>query len=211
MKPQIHGLLQKVPSMSLKVERAEAAFRAMGKQYHARKKAAESLVVRWVWSKRYLFSIQPMHAETSDCSYGRPLAKAPTQKKDHFETGYDEAGRVVVERQYAERGRYETFYDWSADPIEVAHYNYDSAKEPINMLHAYVRKDGCIVETYMAARYGFAKKKYVWLDGLVRTIEYSHADRTGNKLAKIKRELDYMLTYKANGSVAKVVSRERQG
>lgn len=180
--------------MREQMKRVEAAYARLGKEYRKRKKKAEAAVVEWRWAKASLFDIRPLYAESRGRPVGKPLKKRPANPKNHFECGYAADGRVMAERQYNELGMYETFYDWSADPVEVAHYDYDREKEPINLLHAYTN-GGRVVSTHVSAVYGFTSERYVWKGGRVYEIDVRHADRADGRLKAVKKSHTVRATY----------------
>ena len=165
-----------------RIDRAEKAFRKLEKGYPARKAAALEQVVEWRYSKRSVFDFRPLHGEVTGWPPGRPMKSKPANLKHVFETGYDAADRVVVERQYSESVRqfYETFYDWSADPIEVACYSYEPEKDAIAMHFAEV-VDGRVVATWTAAKLGFGYDIYHWDAGRCVRIDSFHTHRPSGK------------------------------
>jgi hypothetical protein len=170
-----------------RIDRADKAFHRLEKEYSARKAAAQKLVVEWRYAKRSVFDIRPLHDEVTGWPPGRPMKSKPANLKNIFETGYDAAGRVVVERQYTESVRhfYETFYDWSADPVEVASYSYEPEKDAIAMNFAEV-VEGRVVATWGAAKMGFGYDIYHWDAGRCVRIDSFHAHRPSGKRGPLR-------------------------
>lgn len=189
--------------MAGEIDLVEAAFAGLAGEYKRRKKAAEKLVVEWKWSKSSLFDLRPLWNESHGWATGRPLRQAPAKPVNHFESGFDKSGRLVVERQYTPYGPYETFCDWSTDPVEVAHYDYGREKEPINLMHAYL-EDGRTISTFRSAVYGFDREVYHWEDGVVTSIDVFHADRKNGKLARPKKWHTVRARYDAAGVLQRV-------
>lgn len=165
-----------------RIDLADKAFRKLDKEYATRKAAAERQVVEWRYSKRSVIDFRPLHDEVTGWPPGRPLKSKPANLKNIFETGFDAVGRVVVERQYTEvvRDFYETFYDWSADPVEIARYSYDREKEAIALNFVEVINER-VVATWGAAKMGFGYEIYHWDAGRCVRIDLFHTHRPSGK------------------------------
>lgn len=193
--------------MSAELERVESGFARLAGEYKARKKRSEALVVAWKWSKSGLFDLRPLYAESRGWPSGKVMKTPPTKEqlklRDHFQTGFDATGRVVVVRQRGRHGTYETFTDWTVHPVEVAHFDYDTEKEPLNLMHVYLA-DGRPVAAYVAAKYGFDCEKYTWDGDVVVTIKNYHAERKGKSVPKLPLWLTAKATYDSAGELQRV-------
>jgi hypothetical protein len=172
----------------------EAAFAALGGEFHARKKAAEKAASTWQWASWCWFDIKPLHFERSGSKPGRPLRQEPSDRRNCVACGLDREGRVVVERQFNEFGFYETFYDWGISTVDAAHYDYyeersrlglSTKKQPINLVRAQLH-DGRIVASDMAAIHGYTRETYRWEGDLVREVGVQNATRKDGVLAPLQ-------------------------
>ncbi|HEX5958132.1 MAG TPA: hypothetical protein VFY92_05680, partial [Hyphomicrobiaceae bacterium] len=116
---------------------------------------------------------------------GRRLKQEPANRRNRVACGLDRDGRMMVERQFNEIAFYETFYDWTADAIEAAHFDYADEKAPVNLMRARMR-DNCIVAADKAAVHGYTREAYLWEDGRVVAVEVHHARREGGALAPLR-------------------------
>jgi transposase len=99
--------------------------------------------------------------------------------------GLDRMGRVVVERRFNRYGFYETFYDWSSEPLEAAHFDYSPEKRPINLL--VVQMDGGRARaSCQSATHGTTLEAYRWVGPLVREVEVPHAVRADGRLSPMR-------------------------
>src|SRR5262245_32299505 len=89
----------------------EKRFVRLGEQYTRRKSQAESCVDAWHWATRPVWDLNPPYFEMNGEKPGRNLPAKPAQLNGAFSYGTDSSGRIVVERQYSEFGRYERFFD----------------------------------------------------------------------------------------------------
>ena len=172
-----------------RIDLADRAFRKLAKEYAARKAAAQKLVVEWRYAKRSIFDIRP------------------ADLKNIFESGVDAVGRIMVERQYTESARafYETFYDWSTNPVEVSHYTYEPEKEPIFAMFAEM-VDGRVVATWTAANMGLGYDIYHWEAGRCVRIDSHHAERAGGKLPRLRPFSITKAIYDAAGVLQRVAN-----
>lgn len=190
-----------------RIELVDKAFRKLEKEYASRKSAAQKLVVEWRYSKRSVFDVRPLHDEVTGWPPGRPLKAKPANLKNIFETGYDAAGRIVAERQYTEsvRAFYETFYDWSTNPVEVSHYTYEPEKEPIFAMFAEIA-DGRVVATWNAAKMGLGYDIYHWEAGRCVRIDSYHTERSGGKCPRLRPFSITKAVYDEAGVLQRVAS-----
>lgn len=194
-----------------RIELAEKAFRKLGKEYAGRKAIAQKLVVDWGYSKRSVFDIRPLQDEVSGWPPGRRLKSKPADLKNIFETGYDAAGRVVMERQYTESVKlfYETFYDWSVDPIQIAHYDYDTEKQPIFSMFAEVI-EGRVVATWVAAKMGLSYDVYHWQADRCIRIDSYYSARTSGKRRPLSLFSIVKATYDKGGVLLRVANHSNE-
>ncbi len=116
-------------SLAEKVERA-------GERYAELKARLEAEVVRWQWSTFDVHSLEPFYFERHRFGRGRILDAPPEEPESgNVESGFDAAGRVVVERGYTSvPGRfYETFYEFGDGEVDKYHYDYDPGKALIHL------------------------------------------------------------------------------
>jgi hypothetical protein len=178
---------------------AQKRFARLAGQYRARKAQAESLVRSWSWATKEVWHINPLYFEMNGERPGRRLNKKPAGRA-FYSFGFDDSGRMVVQRRHNEFGCYETFYDWSKDPVEIAHFDYDKSKKPINLcLAKYV--DGRLVQTATSA----IVESYAWAGPHLTRIQIRVAERVGKVWQKLE---DYQVvkpSYDSDGSVQRVV------
>jgi hypothetical protein len=168
------------------VARAESGFSMLGDEYLSRKEFSERTVCDWKWASWCWFELRPLHFERHGWAPGRTLRQAPTNRNGRVECGFDRMGRVAVERQYNEHGFYETFYDWSAEPIEVTHYDYSPEKKPINLVLVEMDGDRAVTSFKSAIR-GFIREEYSWVGAKVREVNVFHAKRDDGTLSPLRR------------------------
>jgi hypothetical protein len=167
------------------MKRAEVAFSKLGVEYFARKKISEGAVSEWKWASWCWFEVQPLYFERHGWAPGRTLRQTPTKRDGRVECGFDEMGRLAVERQYNEFGFYETFYDWSAKPIEVAHFDYSPEKKPINIILVEMDHERAVASFTSAIR-GFTREEYKWVGPLVHEVDVHYAKRDNGKLSALR-------------------------
>ncbi|MFZ1101338.1 MAG: hypothetical protein WAN86_00380 [Hyphomicrobiaceae bacterium] len=173
----------------------EAAFAKLGREYRARKAAAEKAVSDWQWATFCRLDIRPLHFERNGIKPGRPLRQEPSGRRNYVAYGLDREGRVVVERQHNEQGFYETFCVWGSRSLESAHFDYyvepsrrghgSASKMPINLLRASMT-DGRIVAADLAGAGGYTREEYRWEGGLVREVRVLGALRQGGVLPPLR-------------------------
>jgi hypothetical protein len=172
----------------------ESAFAKLGKEYRARKKAAEKVVCGWQWATFCRRDIRPLHFERNGIRPGRPLAQEPSGRRNYVAYGLDGEGRVVVERRHTEQGFYETFYDWASGSLESAHFDYyvqpsrrslGAGKEPINLLRARM-PGGRIAAADLAGANGYTREEYRWEGDLVREVRVLNALRKDGVLTPLR-------------------------
>lgn len=118
------------------LEKARALARDANPRYPELKRECERRVVRWEWGTFVLHSLEPAYFEIHKVRPGTKLRGEPTEPTSGVHGyGFDDAGRLVVERQLTEfPGKYyETFYLWESAEIARFHYHYDPRKPWINV------------------------------------------------------------------------------
>jgi len=178
-------------------------FAKLAREYRARKALAESLVRSWSWAANEIWHFNPLYFEMNGERPGRRFNKKPAAK-EFYSFGFDDSGRMIVQRQHNEFGYDETFYDWSKDPIEVAHFDYGKSKKPINLcLAKYV--DGRLVQTATSAVAGDNVESYHWQGPRLSRIENRVAERSGRTVQKLEDYQIVKATYASDGSLKGVV------
>jgi hypothetical protein len=185
------------------VARTESGFAALGSEYRTRKERAEAVVCDWKWAKWSWFDPRPLYLERHGSAPGRQLRQHPVSPRSGVSCGLDRSGRVTVERQFNEFGFYETFYDWSAEPLEVAHFDYSAEKRPINLLIV-LMEAGRAVASFVAAIYGFTREEYRWDGPLVREVDVYHAEREDGHLPPLQRWHTAKAQYTGKGVLERV-------
>lgn len=199
----LFGLLQGLFSMDL-FAAVEKRFARLARQYKDRKALAESHVCSWAWATKQVWHMNPLHFEMNAERPGRPFKKKPAAWKRTFSYGTDDSGRVVVERDPTALGCYETFYDWSKNPVEIAHFSYNEDKSPIYLgLAKYVA--GHLTQIATSATGGTGVKSFHRDGPHVTRIEYQFADRTDKGLQELADYQIIRATYESDGSVRRVV------
>lgn len=190
-----------------RIDLADKAFRKLGNEYAARKAAAKELVVEWSYSKRSVRDFRPLHDEVTGWPPGRPMKTKPANLKNVFETGYDSAGRVVLVKQYTDSVHefYETFYDWSVNPVEIAAYSYEPEKDAIAINFAEI-VDGRVVATWGAAKMGFGYDIYHWDAGRCVRMDSFHGHRRSGKREPLRPFSITKATYNEAGVLLRVAS-----
>lgn len=173
----------------------EAAFSKLGREYRARKEAAENAVCDWQWATFCRLDVRPLHFERNGIKPGRPLRQEPSGRRDYVAYGLDRERRVVVERQHNEQGFYETFCVWGSRSLESAHFDYyvelsrrddaSASKMPVNLLRASMT-DGRIVATDLAGAGGYTREEYRWERGLVREVRVLSGLRQGGVIPPLR-------------------------
>jgi hypothetical protein len=150
------------------ISRAKELAEAAKHDYAARKKAAETQVVRWQWATFAIHSYEPAYFEISKVKPGNLLAAEPSEPADGRNYyGYDVQGRVVVEQQQTEfAGRvYETFFSHMPEGIERSYYTYDPGK------------DWIAVEWFEMGSAGVVECHAVFPHGGYRSMSYTYDER----------------------------------
>jgi hypothetical protein len=162
------------------IEQVESAFANLDGEYLSRKTRSERTVREWRW-----FDLRPLHFERHGFAPGRRLRQTPADRYGCVCCGFDEMGQVAVEREFNEFGFYETFYNWTANPIEVAHFDYAGDKKAINLL--IVRTDEArVISSSVAATHGHTREDYEWDGSQVRQVAVSHARREQGRLEDLR-------------------------
>jgi hypothetical protein len=189
--------------MSDGMERARRLAAEAQERYGALKADAEASVVRWQWATFAIHSYKPADFEISKMKKGRPLPAEPSPPKSGAHGyGFDDEGRVVVERQQTEfPGRcYETFLVHEPDGIASFHYSYDPKKRWIN------------AEWLATGAPGVVACHSVYERGNAISVEYEYDD--GGRMVRCRRrgtnqpygDLDdaHELEYDGTGQIVRV-------
>jgi hypothetical protein len=192
--------------VAVHIETVEAAFAALRREYRPRKGRAEGAVCEWVWSTSSWYDPRPLHFERNGWPRGRRLREEPTNRYGRVQCGFDDDGRVVVEREYTEYGFYETFYEWNADPVEVAHYDYAPEKKPINLMLVH-HADDKPTSSDVSAIGGYTREEYEWSGGRVVAVSVFYAKRERRRLGTLVAWHRAVAQYDARGKVRRVVLR----
>jgi hypothetical protein len=181
-------------------------------QYETLKKAAETAVVRWEWTKGIRYSLRPYYFNRF-LGRARVMKKPPSGPGYYIRYGFDEANRVRVERTYNyhylyDRARFErhlkhgfnvtdsdeeTFYSYLEELTECIQFSIPP-RIPLKIEQVYYQKGQ--VNRYASFKLNgytplFSQKGknpdvlYEWLgyNGRFKTIEEYHYD--GNRLGFI--------------------------
>ncbi len=167
------------------IQFTEDAFSQLGGQYHSRKQSSEGTVCEWKWATWCWFELQPLYFERHGWAPGRMLRQGPEKLKHQVECGLDHAGRVAVQREYHGSGFAETFYDWNAKPIEVAHFNYEPEKKPITLLLVQLDR-GRAIASFQSAVHGFTREDYIWSGSVVSKVDVHYAKRVQGVLDSLR-------------------------
>ncbi len=139
----------------------------------------------WRWATSSWFEVQPLYFERHGFAPGRKLRHEPPNPKGRVQCGLDRMGRVVVERRYNEFGFYETFYNWSCEPIEAAHFDYGSKEKPPINLTVVKTEGGRVVSSDTAAIHGYTREEYRWDGSLLTEVRVYHAMRRRGRLSPL--------------------------
>lgn len=193
-----------MPLIAERLASAAKVFGRLRKEYAARKRAAEARVADWVYSKRSLPAPLPLADEMCGWPPGQQLKAKPTGMKNIFVSGRDASGRVVVERQHTEiRSQvYETYTDWTANPVEVAGYDEDEDKNPIGI--QFIEFDGGAIASWGAAAEAATYYAYHWDRGRCVRISFFSAYGKGAKRRPPELESITRASYDEAGRLQRV-------
>ena len=185
------------------IEQVESAFANLASEYLSRKTRSERTVREWRWATWCWFDLRPLYFEREGFTPGRRLRQAPADRYGCACCGFDEMGQVAVQREFNEFGFYETFYNWTANPIEVAHFDYSEDKKAINIM--IVRTDGArVISSSAAATHGHMREDYEWDGDQVRQVAVSHAHREQGHLEDLRPLHTAKAFYDDKGAVQRV-------
>jgi hypothetical protein len=182
---------------------AESTFQGLATEYAKRKDTAESLVSEWRWATEAWFDPRPLWFERHGDTPGRPLKSKPARLVGRVESGLDALNRVVAERLYNEHGFYETFYRWTEERIESAHYDYHSSKRPINCTIV-ERVRQVPTRSTMAAIDGVLVEAYTWDGPRIAEIHVRHAERLKGALSLLRLHHVARMDYSVDGQMERV-------
>jgi len=182
---------------------SEAAFASLAPEYESRKKLAEQLVVEWKWASWKVHSLEPLYLERCGYAPGRILKKKPECTDNRVEYGFDQAGRIAVERQHRQFGFYETFQKHSDTIIESAHYDYGTGNKPIKITFVTVEDDKA-VRSVSSAVNGCCIEEYTWTNSLLTTVVQFTAERVGNETPVLLRNYVAECEYDDSGRLQRI-------
>lgn len=179
------GILDCPPGTEMNtIAKVEAGFAALSGEYQQRKEQAESAVSEWKWATGIWFDVRPLYFERNGLSRGRQLRNKPSKSDGCVSCGLDQLGRVTVERYGSDFGFRETFFKWSPNSVEVAHYA-QSEKKPTGLLVAKLDADR-VVESDMSAISGFFHEEYEWGDSVVKQVRFHYSQRVEGQLSPLQ-------------------------
>ncbi|MEO8610917.1 MAG: hypothetical protein ABI690_23675 [Chloroflexota bacterium] len=104
----------------------EARWHELYDQYEV-VKAALPPIVRWEWTNRSRYDPRPFYYHRYHLPRGRIIKSPPEHDrpwKYYYEHGFDNVGRVIVERWYiGDKNLGETFYSYMLDKTEITTYS----------------------------------------------------------------------------------------
>ncbi len=158
----------------MNLEDLKARFDDLKYHYTEIKNSAEQKAVTWCWATNSMLKLEPFYNEIHRFPYGRKLKDEPAEKSGRYQIGLDDAGNIVVERNYVsfENQYYETFITYERDLTESVHYSYSKEKEIINV-HQYHYNSGRLVRLCK------------WAGGGCSELSYSYDN---NRIIKITEE-----------------------
>ena len=92
------------------------------------RKQLEALVTRWEWATGCKYGFQPYSTQLAGHMYwGKTLKTAPADPTDHYEFGFDDEGRLLIERCHSKsNGLQEEFIIWGERFVRS--YSYRAGK-----------------------------------------------------------------------------------
>jgi hypothetical protein len=159
------------PSAFTPVGELDARFHRLAVEYDVRKAEAEQQVVSWEWASNSRYDPRPLYYERHRFPRGRLL-----RNRGEFQYGRDEAGRVLVEREFTEfAGQVkEGSYRWLSGTAEAAHYDHYPGKPPIAYWHLHFTDERLTVFESRATQ-GIFRELYFWNGARVERIEVQHS------------------------------------
>jgi hypothetical protein len=156
-------------------------FQQLAEEYSSLKLQCEAGVKVWRLATSSLADPRPFYYERNRVKPGRFLKIAPANPGGKHEYGYDDLGRVMVERMYVDTTvdwgvrYYENFYTYQGDIIESAYFSYHSRKDPINCKRSTYLDGKIILWEFQVKRSSF-RERYYWRDDKVTLIEIERID-----------------------------------
>lgn len=149
-------------------------FRGAVGEYARLKQECERRVVRWEWATFSIYHPQPFYYERERIPRGRKLAGRPDELKDGtHEYGIDEAGRVVVVREYGgmDGPKYEEFFAFDEGLVKGARFDWRRPKsaapvvQAVNVTRQRLDVRGRIVSLDTFAMFGRSSETYEYDGG----------------------------------------------
>ena len=175
----------------------------LANDYKKRKSQSEGLVKSWKWATASLYDPRPLYFERHGLSKGRKLRTEPVDGRGYWSCGLDNSGRVVVEHEYNEFGFYETFYDWSTNPLQVAHYDYTNDKRPIYLL-TLTSEGERFISSECAAIHGYLREEYNWDNMNLIEVNVSYSSREDGQISRLQHWHTARIFYREGGVVQRV-------
>jgi hypothetical protein len=156
-------------------------FQQLAEEYSSLKLQCEAGVKVWRWATSSLSDPRPFYYERNRHKPGRFLKIAPPNIGGKHEYGYDDLGRVIVERMYVDTTvdwgvrYYENFYRYQGSIVESAYFSYHSQKDPINYKRSTYLDGKIILWEFQVKRSSF-RERYHWKENKVTLIEVERID-----------------------------------
>lgn len=184
----------------------ELAFASLSEEYDSLKVSTECRVKFWRWSTSPWFDPRPLHFERMGHAAGRQLRTEPANRVGRVCCGFDEQSRVVIERNFNELGYYETFFNWTTESVEAAHYDYSPEKKPINRLSVTL-VDNRAISSVRSAIHGFIRELYEWRGSLLISVFREQAKREDGHIGRFTPLHATAIDYDDNGVLSRIVDR----
>ena len=149
---------------------AEADFLGAASRYAALRKDTLARVARWEWSSSLpRYDLQPLAFLNDTSRRGKASRTVPKKRENKHEYGFDEAGRVIAQRQHTEFADeyYEEFLEYTPDLIRSTYYHHGRDKKPINCARL-SRINGVPSAFHRQATGGSSSEVYIIEGGHVR-------------------------------------------
>jgi hypothetical protein len=140
--------------------------------------------VRWEWYSDDAYDLRPYWYERNRYRRGRRLERRPTLSEDVVQYGFDDAGRVVVRREFSGflggRLTFEATRTYLDGAIEEVGVDGDGTNVYV---HRYLFDDDLLHTFIFTARHGQGREEYGYTVGRVTSIDASHDGRPYQKVA----------------------------
>jgi hypothetical protein len=140
--------------------------------------------VRWEWYGDDAYDLRPYWYERNRYPRGRRLERRPALSEDVVQYGFDDAGGMVVKREFSGflggRPMFEARRTYLDGAIEEVGVDGDGTNVYV---HRYLFEDDLLRTFISTARHGQGREEYVYTDGRVTSIDASHDGRPYQKFA----------------------------